>query len=83
MVKRQWAVCIALVLVSCGPPKPQPQDPMDAKSPAPANWRLPATGVLSLTDLSNFAKQERDFVKADDFSKAFDDAPPERSRVRC
>jgi hypothetical protein len=38
-------------------------------------YKLPATGGLSLADLANFAKLERDFVKADDFSKGFDDSP--------
>lgn len=72
---RSLPLLVALAVASCSKPVPQPTDPQDAKSPAPADYRLPPTGVLSLLDLSNFAKQERDFVKPDDFSKGFDDSP--------
>jgi hypothetical protein len=76
--KRNWQLALmalALPLASCGQPAPQPPKPDDAKSAAPLGFKLPATGNLSLSDLTNFAKLERDFVKPDDFSKGFDDSP--------
>ena len=76
MKAHAWLLGITVALASCnGPPSQTPADPQDAKSPAPADFHLPATGALSLSDLSNFAKLERDYVKADDFSKGFDDSP--------
>ena len=70
-----WQLVSLGLLMSCGQPAPTPVTPDDAKSPAPMGYKLPATGVLDLADLTNFAKLERDFVKPDDFSKGFDDGP--------
>lgn len=68
-------LAVSLAVGSCGQPQAVKSDPSDAKSGAPAGYALPASGVLGLTDLANFAKLERDFVKPDDFSKGFDDSP--------
>lgn len=73
-----WFVTPAAALISCGQPTSNQGNtvaPDDAKSAAPLGYKLPATGALSLADLSNFAKLERDYVKPDDFSKGFDDSP--------
>lgn len=73
--KLMTILAVSAAVASCGQSQPVKSDPTDAKSAAPAGFALPASGVLGLTDLANFAKLERDFVKPDDFSKGFDDSP--------
>jgi hypothetical protein len=72
---REIGVFLLLALAGCNLPTAAGTDPNSAKSAAPSNYALPSSGTLGLIDLANFAKQKRDFVKPDDFSKGFDDRP--------